>query len=349
MEFVILNSKLEQIHILDEYESLIWTDRYSESGDFEIYTSVNERMLDILRSNDELYLWNSMSEHVMIMDEYSIKSDYDMGSKILITGTSVEQILDRRIVWDRTTFNGSLQEGIKKLLIENAIQPVNPNRAIPNLKFAETSDTKILGMTCNYDFSGDNLYECIKILCNNNHIGFKMSLNDDDVFVMKLYSGEDRSYGQFVNPYVIFSPEFENLGSSDYINSKKNYKNVIAIPQTTDSNSQLSPSHDEYNPNNINGLNRREVLAESRSNDGSYTEDMGKKDLSKYKHNIAVEGNIDASNMYVYGKDFTIGDIVQIRNEYGFESRSRVTELIMNQSQDKLEIYPTFTSIDKES
>ena len=39
MEVLVLNTEFESVAIIDTFESLIWTDRYYEAGDFEIYTA----------------------------------------------------------------------------------------------------------------------------------------------------------------------------------------------------------------------------------------------------------------------------------------------------------------------
>lgn len=50
----------------------------------------------------------------------------------------------------------------------------------------------------------------------------------------------------------------------------------------------------------------------------------------------------------VNGQDFFIGDIVQIKNEYGMEAKSRVSELVLSQEETGEAVYPTFTSISNE-
>ncbi len=48
-------------------------------------------------------------------------------------------------------------------------------------------------------------------------------------FVFELYAGFDRSYDQTENPYVIFSPKFENIINSNYIESKASLKTVTLV------------------------------------------------------------------------------------------------------------------------
>ena len=66
MEIYVLNTNFESVAVVDEFESLIWTDRYDEAGDFELYMSMDKRLLEYLRK--DYYLWNADSEHMMIIE-----------------------------------------------------------------------------------------------------------------------------------------------------------------------------------------------------------------------------------------------------------------------------------------
>lgn len=41
MEATILNSRFEKVAIIDRFKSFIWTDRYQENGDFELYLTLD--------------------------------------------------------------------------------------------------------------------------------------------------------------------------------------------------------------------------------------------------------------------------------------------------------------------
>ena len=133
MELLILNTKLESDSIIDTYKSLIWTDRYSAYGDFEVYTSATMNVLRQVKKG--YYLWNRDSEHTMIIEDIEIQSNAEFGNDIAITGRSLESILTRRIVWKTTNINGDLQNGVKRLLDDAIINPSDPDRKIENFIF----------------------------------------------------------------------------------------------------------------------------------------------------------------------------------------------------------------------
>lgn len=73
MELIVLDTSLKMLSVLDTFESLIWTERYSAYGDFEVYTSINDSVLEILK--DDYYLWLKESDQTMIVEDRKIESD----------------------------------------------------------------------------------------------------------------------------------------------------------------------------------------------------------------------------------------------------------------------------------
>lgn len=348
MELLILNTNT----ILDVFESLIWTDRYCGYGDFEIYAKASENLLNLLKP--DYYIWLKESGRVMIVDGSPIKFDAENGSHMITSGVSAESLLDRRIVWGQTILSGNFQTGIQKLLNENAISPTIPDRKIPNLVFEASDDPVITALTVEAQFTWTNLYESIQKLCAANNIGFKITLSDDSTqLVFKLYSGVDRSYDQFVNSFVVFSPKFENLIGSSYSESQKSLKTVTVVAGEGE-----GPARKTAIVGGGSGLSRRELYTDAR--DISQTVDgvalpesdylaqlaqRGTEDLAEHIFEKSFDGQVDTTRMFRYGKDFFLGDVVQMESEYGIKAKARITEIIHSQSISGIDIYPTFTMI----
>lgn len=352
MELTLLNTSLDAVSVVDDYESAIWTDRYQEHGDFEIYTPVTSDMLGMFKQ--DYYLLNRESEHVMIVEKLLIKTDVELGNHITVTGRSLESILMRRIVWKQRSISGNLQNGIKTLLDENVISPADPDRKIDNFIFEESTDERITKLTIDIQYTGDELYEVIVKLCKEHDIGFKVTLNDNKQFVFKLYMGTDRSYEQTENSYVIFSPNFENIVNSNYIESKSALKNVTLI------GGEGEGSERRYTTvGSAKGLDRRELFTDARDisskteDDKALTEDeynalLKQRGQEKLDENIDItsfEGEIEATMMFRYREDFFEGDIVQIENEYGHNTKVRILEMTTSENKQGTSVYPTFSTI----
>jgi hypothetical protein len=349
MDLTILNTNLDAILPIDTYKSFIWTDRYYSYGDFELYTAISEDIIKYIKQ--DYYLINRESEHVMIIEKILISSDVEDGNHITVSGRSLESILDRRIIWGQKTLSGNLQNGIKTLLDENIISPLDNNRKIDNFIFEASTDPVITGLTIDAQYTGDNLYNVIQKICEERNIGFKVTLNDNKQFVFKLYSGVDRSYDQTAVPYVIFSPNFENISNSSYIESRSSFKNVTLVGGEGEGAAR------KYTTVGSGvGLNRREVFTDARDissdvGDGviltnaEYTaklQQRGKEKLIENPEVISFEGQVETTLMFKYGEDFFNGDIVQIANEYGHETKARILEIVMSEDEEGLSVYPTF-------
>ena len=146
-----------------------------------------------------------------------------------MTGRSLESILCRRVIWGYKVLNGNFQDAIRTLLNENVIAPSNSKRKIPNFVFRASTDTRITGLTVDTQFLGENLYDAILSLCEEKEIGFRVLPDGSGGFLFELYVGEDRSYAQSDHPWVIFSPDFENILSSNYLESSKNLRTVSLV------------------------------------------------------------------------------------------------------------------------
>jgi len=356
MELLILDTNFETVAIVDTFESIIWTDRYIGFGDFEVYTTMDYEAIQYFQK--KYYLWSKESNRVMIIEDREIISDFEDGSRLKITGRSLESILDRRVIWYPTVISGSLQNSIFKLINENVINPSDIRRKISNFVFLPSEDVKITSLTYEAQYFGENLYDSILDICKQANIGFRIILDNANNFVFELYSGEDRSYDQEVNPYVVFSPNFDNLISTNYLDSNKNSKTIsLVIGENIDDTDVKKTAIAIYN--NVSGLERRETTTDASSirskvddvvlSDSEYTaqlEQKGLEDLATKTNIESFEGHVDTSKMYIYDVDFFMGDIVQISNEYGIETKTRLTEIVRSHSTSGIETVPTFSIVE---
>lgn len=382
MEVLVLDENFVAVDIVDSFDSLIWADRYFKVGDFEIYTGLNLDMLAVLKT--DYYLILAGSEHVMIVEGRGLTTDPEEGNHITFSGRSLESILDRRIVWVQTTLSGNFQDELERLLNENAISPENADRQIPNLRFVVSEDPEVTSLTIDAQFTGDNLLSVVESLCGEKNIGWKITLTDDNHFDFMLYSGVDRSYSQETNPYVIFSPKFDNILSSNYAESKKSKKSVTLVAGEGEGITRRTAVAESEGGAGA-GLARRELYTDARDissnssggstpmsetsnpsggttvlidvavsgddelNNEEYTAlliQRGKEDLAENVEETSFEGQVDTTILYKYGEDFFMGDILQIANEYDMETKARVVEYIHAQDLNGEATYPTFAKVD---
>lgn len=353
---MVLDNNFEAIYVIDAYSSFIWTDRYYQVGDFEHVSAMNPEVLNFLKLGN--YIWNAESEHLMIIEKHVIVSDIEDGSSITITGRSLESVIGRRIIWGQTSLSGNFQNGIEQLLNENIIVPTDPLRQIPNFIFKSSDDPTITALTIDAQYMGDNLLAVIQKLCEERDLGFKVTVNDKKQLVFELYIGTDRSYDQTAVPYIIFSPNFDNMINSNFVESQETYKNVALVGGEGEGGSRKYAT-----VGNTSGLERREMFVDARD----ISSDVGNhKVLTSDEYNTvliqrgnetlyakenadvkAFEGKIETGVMFKYGVDFFNGDVVQIANEYGHEGQVRIIEIVMSEDETGTSVYPTYKTVER--
>lgn len=390
MEALILNREFQALCVIDAFDSFIWTERYNEPGDFEIYMLVEKSPLEYLKR--DYYVWKRDTDRLMIIEDIAIDTDAETGPHITVTGRSLESLLERRHVETETELTDSLQNGIQKVLNENAISPSDSNRKIPGLRFITNSDERVTALTTDVYLLGESLLEVVETLCVLENLGFKITYNEDQsTFDFMLYFGEDRSYAQEKYPWVVFSPTYDNLLSSSYYESARNLRTAAIVAGSANYEYGQVIITVDGQPSMI-GLDRRETFINAgdiatpkpevdedairqryaniqdeaererriqAAIDEAYEaaleeetiiylaelQQRGEEELSQTYIVKSFEGSIEASRQYIYKRDFFIGDIVQIRDQYGKEASSRITEVVMSHDGTGESLTPTFTTL----
>ena len=356
MDVIFLNKKFELTCVIDAYKSFIWTDRYDEAGDFELYMPMNANILNAVHLGD--YVVNPNSEHVMIVESFLFETDPEEGDFLSISGRSLETILERRIVWGYREFVGAvdskgnvtypkLQKCVKTLMEENVINAIE-TRKISNFIFEETTDSRITDIDFEAQYFGDDLYAVVSNICKEHELGFKITLSDDNKFVFKLYKGVEREI-------VRFSPKLDNILGTSYLESIKNLRNVTLIGGDGEGEKRETDVVEITNTLNV-GLDRREIFTDANGVSKSDTngdryyallQQKGIDTLMEHAYIKTFEGEAIPDMVFKYGVDYFVGDIVTVVDKYGNEGTSRITEFVISCDENGVNTYPTFTSIQK--
>lgn len=94
MELYTLDSSFQLLDQIENYKSLIWTERYSSSGDFELKTYDVATAVQLLPL--ETFVTIRESTVPMIVEAHKIEKKKNSTPEITITGRSFETVLERR-------------------------------------------------------------------------------------------------------------------------------------------------------------------------------------------------------------------------------------------------------------
>lgn len=347
MEIYFLDENYKRIGVIDYCASIIWTRRFNKIGDFELYIPVSTEALELVKINTIIQRADQ-PESLMIIKSIQLTTDPEAGDYLTITGESIEALIAQRIIWQQTNLQGTLAQAIKQLLNENIINPTDSSRRIPGIAAGDmTPATQILKK----QITGDNLLEAIMGILNEYKLGFNLLYNSG-VLNFNIYAGVDRSFNQTENPRVIFSPEFDNFVTSEYLNSAEDFANVAMV-----AGEGSGAARKTQEVGTAEGIERVEIYVDARdiSSDtegGTIPESeynqllisRGQEKLAETPMKTSFTGQVEPSVNYIYGIDYQLGDIIEIINEFGIATAARITEIIESWDENGYTVIPTFNT-----
>jgi len=356
VEVYTLDEQLRRTEVCDWFNSMIWTERYSEYGDFEM-------VIDDTLSTRNLFTYGTkiainLSKRVMTVETIEAKTD-DEGNEILdITGRSIEAVMDDRLArnavsnltdtpkWTITGLPADIAREIFQTVCVDAV--IDPGDAIPfytegSLYPASTIPEPTDSIS--YDVDVSTVYSAIKTLCDTYNLGFRLVRNQDlSELHFDVYSGNDRTTQQTANTTVIFSTALDNLANPSELTSIAAYKNVAYVIAP---NGTAVVYADLVDPG-VAGFERRalvikadDITTEAGADLDASLQQRGKDELAKNRNTYAFDGEIPQFGTYKYGTDYELGDIVEMRGKDGAANDMRVTEQIFVSDENGERSYPT--------
>lgn len=332
------NARIEKVALIDYATSIIWTTRFYDAGDFELYVRATPELLNLFSS--ATMITRDGDTRVMIPDQVRLTTDFENGDYLTITGKSAEGLLGRRITPKMTTFSATVEWIIRYIIKDNCID----HRPIPRLVLGEQ-----LGGTDTIDkqITGKSVLSSISNMCQAYDLGFKLEWINSQ-FVFSLYRGDDHATGSL--PHVVFSTEYENLGNTEYIYDRsQSYTSVYVAGEGEGYDRKIV----NVNDGSI-GYDRREDWYDAQSmstkDDGTVIPDAtyeamlrqeGTEFLEDHKPTYAFSGEVLNSGTFVFGVDYKLGDKVIVQNEYGLTGTSVVVEVSEVEDELGYRVYPT--------
>ena len=339
------NDTFTKIKVIDNATSVIWVKRFNAVGNFELYIRASTELLELFTG--DIFITRDESNVGMYVEKVQLNTDSENGDYLVITGRSAECILSWRVVMrvvyssESTTAEYIIRNSIDKTLINDII----PNNNISWLTLGEDHEWQDY---ITRQYTGKNVLDIVQDLCVTYNYGFEFEWNGSG-FTINLYKGTDRSYDQTENTYIVFSPEFENLGNTEYIQDTMNYANGAIIGGEGEGTERKFAV---VLPQGITGFNRRMIYIDARQSssddltESQYTDMLiaqGKEELEQRKITTSFNGEILNYNNYTYGVDYNLGDKFSIINEYGIRGNATITEITEVEDDTGYRLIPTLS------
>ncbi|WP_240371676.1 siphovirus ReqiPepy6 Gp37-like family protein [Anoxybacteroides rupiense] len=337
----ILSTQLDLLAEIDNYESLLFTRRWHEVGEFELRINRYKQHTELLQRGNIIML-GSHRNKVGIIKHREIALD-ENGKKTenwLVKGIALKGVVAQRITvppdgdsHDRA--NGAAETVMKHYVNNHIINPIDVKRKIDMLVLASDQQR---GSQISWESRFKNLADELVEISKASGLGWDVTLDfPSKTWIFDVYEGRNLTVNQAENPPVIFSPQFESLKQLSFVESDYNYKNfgyiagqgegadrrVVEIG-ATEGLSRIETFIDARDISEQDGeqqaLPEEQVIAKLR--------ERGQQKLAEFGQEFFLEGQILTNSPFEYEKDYDLGDIVTIQSrEWGVTRDARITEI----------------------
>lgn len=357
MDIYRADSDFLQQEVIEDYESVIWTDRYDEYGDFELVVPWSADLASNLRSLK--YLTQPESDRIMMVENAEMLSpseDEEVKQELVkLSGRSLEAFLEMRDNYlylpmsEQTvlTRTGLPQNIIRDII--NAYLVANGNAVynIPGLVIAPTS---ILGEEITLTIERGTLYPQIQNVAKPYNLGFKfrktyVSGVQTGGLTFEIYKGIDRTLVD------VLTPEDNSLTDISSFESIAGYKNHVRVLGAKTAETVYPTDV----PPTVAGFERRMLMVDAPDigADSSTTVAEDKIALKlrglealkqqENQHIRLVDGSMAPNDLRF--RNLGLGDVIWLRDSQSVQTKVRVTEKIWSSDGTGDKRYPTFEAV----
>lgn len=372
MEIYTLDALLRRETVTDLFESCIWTERWSDVGDFELLVAKTRENRARFKTGTRLAMNESM--RVMTVETIEDKTSEDGKKQLLIKGRSIETVLDDRVAWPvagllTSTTSGGESEVNKwyitdtpgnviryvfdtacrtgALSVYDKIPFLQPGTIMPTDTITEPVDE----ITWEIE-PIRSVYEVVKELCDIYELGFRLIRNyDTSQLYFDVYAGTNRTTRQDDFTPVVFSEDLDNLQNTSALESAADAKNVAYV---WSEEGYVVVYAAGVEPE-VEGLDRRAIFVRAdklrdpdvpawvptQTQTNAYLTQKGRDELAKHQAWSAFDGEHNKNSGYKYGVHYNLGDLVEMRSGEGTSNNMRVTEQIFVSDEQGDRSYPT--------
>jgi hypothetical protein len=337
----ILTPVLDLLAEIDDYESLLFTRRWHEVGEFELRINRHKRHTELLQRGNLIMLGASRNKVGIIrhreieLDENGKKTENWLIKGIALKGVTAQRITVPPVGDSHDRASGAAETVMKRYVDNHIVNPVDVKRKIDMLVIASDQQR---GSQISWESRFKNLADELIEISKASGLGWDVILDfEQKKWIFDVFEGRDLTVNQSVNPPVIFSPQFESLKQLSFVESDYNYKNYGYIAGQGEGEERRVVEVGE-----AEGLSRIETFIDSRDiseEDESgqalpeeqviaKLRERGQQKLSEFAQEFFLEGQILTNSPFAYEKDYDLGDIVTIQNrEWGVTRDARITEI----------------------
>lgn len=364
MDLVTLNANNQPEKLVENYDSLIWTERFNTVGDFQLTAGDIATFMTVLAEGTRVSIRES--NIAMVTETHEIVRKKNTPEQIIIKGRAFESVLDRRVVVPAVAanaadwlINAKIPSDVAWYIMTQICVTgiLDANDIIPAAMIQFTSPSDYLtnsGPTRTFSVPKGNLLATVLNLLQATAKADGSTSPATPVLLPKgirairpnsagtaiaieLYFGTDRS------ATVYFDATRDLLDDGSYLFSKVGSATtayIIGASNAAKLNKTASAA---------TGLDRRVILVDgiqSGETSAGILQQQGELSLAEAIETVVFDGSINQDlSTYKYGVDYFLGDTVKLVGDYGMTKMAVVTEYIRSEDATGTKSYPTLATV----
>lgn len=342
MELYVYDENVELVGVIDSCISLIWTDRYSRAGFFELYVTATEKNARLLKRFRYICRPEITEKNIMYINGIQTKWSQDNGRCLIVTGYTADGLLRKRIM--------NLCAG------DTLLSVLRTKMAELPIKKVEISEDNTLDIAAAV-YANDRTmnaeswaYKAIKEVKSDIALNSMIDRTQGRI-VVGLRKGVDKS------DEIIFSEENGNISSSFYAFSEEGCGNVVVATTKVPAGFFVSDMPYYIYNDGETGSERTEIsieidpiMYEVQTETGSYMKLNREATIAELKRQAvaAVKPYTESFSAVVthikgYREKWHTGDIIALKDDVRDTTYiKRIEEVKEVFDRNGHHIYPTF-------
>ena len=321
----VLSPELNLLAEIDDYESLIFINRWHKPGEFDLYINKHKKHTDKLVEGNIVYL-SPKKAGIIRKISIKLKSSGKQSEVLEIKGASVSGIIGQRIIIPPTgqahdEVTGNVETVIKHF-VDNQI--ANPDNLLRKVAVLETATDQSKGEEITRRGRFQKLSNFIESISKYSGLGWNVEVDIvNEKLVFEVYEGKILTTEQVENPPVIVSPEFGIVESMDYTLNKINYKNFAYVGGQGEGTERTVEEVGE-----AEGMDRFESFIDANQEEDGNLVSVGEQNLADSSVDKYFEAEILHNSSFVYEQDYNLGDLITIQNlDWNITMNARIVEI----------------------
>ena len=216
IELYALGESFEVLAVCIPYVNLQWNRRYYEPGDFSMQVGAED--FDPAWA----YVWSPERPEMGMVQKVAYSADGGYDGTVQVSGFFVEKMLDDRVCYPRYTGDEQATEtAVRKIFAAYS-------EGLP-ISLGPANDPPI-GDRTQSDFSDDELGTKLYSILETREASLRVAYDlEANALRLSVWQGLDRTQGQSVNPWAVFSTAWGNLSGESVDLDASAYKNACLV------------------------------------------------------------------------------------------------------------------------